>query len=749
MSDPLESLANQRSSFDLGALARTFRKRKWMMLGVALAIPALVGVVVSKQTKIYKATATVVIDLSVPQYMGSGFRDVVEVEPSWWTSHESLETEFRVLRSDSQAVAVARALCARKLPGDSEPALRYLVPHATCGSDQSELEKSVKPMRDALVVDPVKDSRVVTLIAQSANPQFAALLANTAANVYLERNLDRRLSQSQYAATWLEGEYGDLATQLRNAEQALVEFKKRNNIVVVSLEDDQNELSAKRKRIATELSSIEVKLITIRAQRELLSNIHSSDPITDFNPALVDSQVAAKLKELYVQQYGQLLELKSKYLEKHPAVVAFESRLNAIKTDLTREADQAAKNTELQYQTLIKQAADLRTALTTATNQALTLEAKASEYNHLKRDLDRLIKLTEQVGGREQETSLATHLKTNNVRILDAARAPTVPVSPDVARAVSIAIAIGLFVAVGLALLLESLDNTVKSQEDLEKIVGVPFLGIIPSIDLRNPGEHNGGAAKPRPGQPASGAGKDLYVWTNPKSSVAECCRSIRTNLLFMSPDRPARTLLITSAGPQEGKTTVAVNMGITFAQSGLSVLIVDTDMRRPRLHKALGITSVSEGLSKAVVGETEVQSVVRSTIVPNLFLLPCGASPPNPAELLHSQRFKAIVQELASRYDRVIFDSPPVGAVTDPAILARLTDGTIFVAKAGRTGKDALARARRQVASDSSVNLLGCIINDLDMTKQGRYGAYYYYYSRYGTYYGADEAASHAARSA
>jgi capsular exopolysaccharide synthesis family protein len=165
--------------------------------------------------------------------------------------------------------------------------------------------------------------------------------------------------------------------------------------------------------------------------------------------------------------------------------------------------------------------------------------------------------------------------------------------------------------------------------------------------------------------------------------------------------------------------------------------------MRRPRLHRALGIAASADGLSKAVVGECDVMSVIRDTGIPNLSLLPCGACPPNPAELLHAERFKRMVADLAAKFDRVIFDSPPVGAVTDPAILARLTDGTIFVAKAGRTSRDALARARRTLASHGRVNLLGCIINDLDLSKQNRYGSYYYYYSRYGTYYGSDSDSS------
>jgi capsular exopolysaccharide synthesis family protein len=319
---------------------------------------------------------------------------------------------------------------------------------------------------------------------------------------------------------------------------------------------------------------------------------------------------------------------------------------------------------------------------------------------------------------------------------------PTRPISPDIPRAIGVAAAIGLLLAFGLAVLVESLDNTIKSQEELEEGVGIAFLGLIPSIPIDGKDSPSGsGGRPPTPtGVPDS---KDVFVWMNPKSSVAECCRSIRTNLLFMTPDKPAHTLLVTSAGPQEGKTTVAVNLAISFAQSGLSVLLVDTDMRRPRLHKAFGLPGNIDGLSKAVVGECDVLSVVRETGVPNLSVLPCGACPPNPAELLHADRFKRIVEQLTSKYDRIIFDSPPVAAVTDPVILARLTEGTVFVAKAGVTSKDSLSRAYRQLTLDGGVNVLGCVVNDLDVAKHSRYGYYYYYYSRYGSYYGTEDKAA------
>jgi succinoglycan biosynthesis transport protein ExoP len=725
MQDPLTNIAKSGGNAPASQILAILRKRKWLILAVSLCAAIATGLVVSKQPRVYEATASIVIELTTPQYLGQGFRDVVEVEPSWWHSRETLQTEFRTLSSRSQALAVARALCDRKL--GSSPAITQLIPNLDC-TRPTDLERVAPLVQGMLRVLPLKDTRIVELTVSSRNPEFAALAANTVARVYEQRNLERRLSHSADAATWLGDEYQQLVGELRQAEEALVDFKSRNNIVAVTLEDDQNELSTRRKKLAEQLSTVEVQLLALKAEKDQLATI-TGDVISDANPTLAKNQIAQKLKELWIEEYGKLIALQGKYGEKHPAILAQDERLKQIKQDLAREGDIARKTFESQYQLLTKQSTDLKAALADATKQAIKVDGKTAEYNRLKRDLERVVKLTDQVGGRERETSLASNLRTNNIRVMDQARVPSSPVSPNVPRAVAVALAASLLLSIGLALALEAIDNTVKTQDDIEQTLGLTLLGLVPTIEQD---DKNGTGAAQLPG--FAGDPRDTYVLAHPTSQVAECCRAIRTNLLFMSPDKPTKTLLISSAGPQEGKTTVAVSMAITLAQSGLRVLLVDTDMRRPRVHKALGIPSSVEGVSSAILGKGPVKEYVRSTAIDNLWVLPCGACPPNPAELLHADRFRHMVDELADEFDRVIFDSPPLGVVTDASILARITEATVLVAKAGRTSKYALARARRQLGP--TVNLLGCILNDLNLSKQREYGYYAYYYSRYG-YYG------------
>jgi capsular exopolysaccharide synthesis family protein len=285
---------------------------------------------------------------------------------------------------------------------------------------------------------------------------------------------------------------------------------------------------------------------------------------------------------------------------------------------------------------------------------------------------------------------------------------------------IALAVVLSLLVGVGLAFLLDFLDRTIKTTEDVEASIGAPLLGVIPVV------EHAAGADPV-----AALREQDLYVFHNPKSRPAECCRSIRTNILFSSADRPMKKITISSPQPREGKTTSTIYLGTTMAQSGQKVLLIDSDMRRPRLHKALGV-SRTIGLTTVILGEATLDDVIKTTDIPNLYVLPCGPQPPNPAELLLTNRFKELLGELEQRFDRILLDSPPLLAVTDGVVLARLSDGVVLVTHAGKT----LTEDGRQCARllrDVDATILGVILNDLDVTDR-RYGyGYYRYYHSYG----------------
>jgi succinoglycan biosynthesis transport protein ExoP len=272
-----------------------------------------------------------------------------------------------------------------------------------------------------------------------------------------------------------------------------------------------------------------------------------------------------------------------------------------------------------------------------------------------------------------------------------------------------------LILGIALALFLEFLDRSLKNADDVENAVHAPYLGVIPVVEQIA-----------RDATPEMMRERDLYVFRHPTSRVAECCRSIRTNILFSSADRRMKTIAISSPRPREGKTTSTIYLGSIMVQSGQRVLLVDTDLRRPRLHKSLGV-SRSLGVTNLIMGDAEIDDVIKTTDIPNLYLLPCGPQPPNPAELLLTKRFSELLRQLEQRFDFILLDSPPILAVTDAVILSRLSDGVLLIAQAGKTAAEDARRAASQLR-DVEAPILGVILNDMDLTDK-KYGYYYYQY--------------------
>ncbi|HSN25736.1 MAG TPA: CpsD/CapB family tyrosine-protein kinase, partial [Kofleriaceae bacterium] len=256
-------------------------------------------------------------------------------------------------------------------------------------------------------------------------------------------------------------------------------------------------------------------------------------------------------------------------------------------------------------------------------------------------------------------------------------------------------------------------DRSIKSTSDATQAASAPLLGVIPLLEAAEVAERSDG-------------NRDLFVHRNPTSNVAECCRSVRTNIMFSAADRRLKTIVVSSANPREGKTTTVLYLGTTMAQSGQRVLMIDTDMRRPRLHASIGV-SRNEGLSNLILSDLDYDEAIKSTEVPNLYVLPCGPLPPNPAELLMTQRFKMVLEELEKRFDRIILDSPPLGIVTDAVVLSKQTDGVILIAKSGKTLREELKRSARMIHNVNGT-IFGVILNALEPDSRNGYSYYSYY---------------------
>jgi capsular exopolysaccharide synthesis family protein len=450
----------------------------------------------------------------------------------------------------------------------------------------------------------------------------------------------------------------------------------------------------------------------------------------DTLPEVQAASVVSSLKQKIIELRTAEMEAASRYLPEHPKVKLLAGQRVALEQELQREIGALLTSLERQKDSRAASIAGLKAALDEERKKEARLNNLAFAYNELKRERDTDQKLFEMVASRLKEADLTGAQPFNNVRFLDRALAPKAPFKPNLQQALLGALLAGLACGVAIALVVELADTTVKSEADLTALTDAPFLGLMPVIPVDVQAKDGD-----RAGQLRATRSRDIYILGNPRSAVAECARFIRTNLLFMSPDRPLRTLVVTSPSPQEGKSTTAVTTAISMAQAGSRTLIVDTDMRKPRLHRVFGIES-DVGIANVLLHEVTLEQAVHKTEVPNLDVLCCGTLPPNPAELLLSERFKELVGELSRRYERVVFDTPPMGPVTDPAILGTLVDGVVLVTKCEKTTKESVKQAIRALR-DANARVFGVILNDVDVASKRYAGAYYAYYRRYGGYYG------------
>lgn len=716
---------------DIRDYLRTILAAKWLILACTVVVGAGVIFWTLEQPRVYEATTTIEFDPNPVTPLGHEVEDVADPVGRFWSTREYMATQHRILRSRSIAERVVRRL------GLNEDPAFLGVPAEDF--EPRDVTATATRLLESLTVAPIKDTRLVELRVRGGDPEQVAAIADAFADVYIEKTLEDRMGSTVSALEWLGNQLDNLRRELEASEIALHRFKEEHNILSVSMEDRQNLVAAEIESFNEALTEARQRRIEVSARVNRLQAALGRDPLEASGTVFDQRSALQDLRETLRTKMGERERLSARYGPAHPEMRAIDQEIAALREQLAEEVNTIVQNAEADLQEIRAVEAGLRRATEEAHQAGLELNLREIEYQRLNRERENKSKLYELVLQRSTETDLTRMIRTTPVRIVDRALVPTWPVAPNRTANALAGILAGMLLGIGIALGARFLDRRLRTPEMVEDL-GLTVLGVIPLVDLakseadppRRRRRRRGG----RPAEPPPSTA-DLIVHDLPMSTASECVRTVRTNLTFMAVGSgAAKVFAITSSHPQEGKTMVACNLAASIAQSGKRVLLVDTDLRRARIHGSFGL-SRDVGVSSFIAGDAPFEALPQKTHVSDLEVITAGPLPPNPAELLHSPRFAQLIEDARRNYDVVIFDSPPLGAVTDAAILAPQVDGVVVVVRAMVTTRDALLSSLRQLR-DVGARVLGAVLNGFDFEAEGYYGKRYYYRG-YGEYYGVD----------
>jgi len=707
-----------------------------------LFVASVVGtsVYTSRQVRIYEAIATVQLD---PQPLTPlGHQSVESGAESYWSNQEYFATQYQVITSRRVAELVVK-----KLGLASDRAFLFNLAGPSPPKDSSpaavSLEDAAEVLRSRLKVEPIQDSRLTRVKFTDADPARAQRLLSAVVDTYVEQNLDTSMDATNKTVEWLDVQLKRLKGDLESQEMNLHDFKLKYNLLSVSYDDQSNMVRAEIQQLNANLTELKAKKEAVSARLAILQAVDPQDPGEIPATELVANDALGALRTAYIAVKRDLVIVKAGGKdERHPEVQKLNAQLESARAAIAQELQNIKNGAQIELANVNRQLAGLSSLYEGARKEAMQLNLKELEYSRLHRSKENTEKLFGMVLERSTESGLSKMAPFNNVRVLDRPLRPVLPVFPRTMTNLAVGILLGLLLGFAGATGREMLDRTVRTSEDIERELGLAVLGSLPDVGRDGGGLNLGyyygrrrARQKERASMGPSAAGEaarpELLVHTHPKSVAAEAARSIRTNLMFMSPDNPYRCLLVTSAGPSEGKTTVAASIAIAIAQTGQSVCLVDCDLRKPRVHAVFGERN-DKGITTALLEPEQLESLILDTQIPNLRILRSGPTPPNPADLMHSEAFGRVLQGLRAQFDRVVIDSPPIGLVTDGVILSTRVDATVLVVRALATRRDAAKRAMRSLC-DVGANCAGFVLNAVGSSER-------YYYSGYYAAYGAAE---------
>lgn len=722
---------------DLRDYLRVILKRRWSIITVFAIIVVSVTIHTYAATPIYQATTRLIIDKENPNVMS--IQEVMAVDAS---GTDYYQTQYKIIESRNVARAVIKRLnldkneefvpkprdnflanlkrSVQKTAAAFKKAVVALLRTREVSSPQALKEHDsdynlVSAFISRIEVKPIRNSRLVDVGFEAKDPVLAAKITNTLAQAYIEQNLDTKLKAVKGAVRWLHTRIVAERQKVEKAEQALLAYKTRHSIVTDFTSDVEKITAQKLAHLNTQIVEAESVRVEAETRYKQALALKGTPDMLDSIPEVLNNNLIQQIKSMEVELYKRTSELSKKYGQKHPQMVAIRAELKTLQKRKGYEIKRVVNSLNNEYRVVKAKEESLKAALAKQRKESLDLNQKAIEYGVLQREVESARQMYQLLINRFKETSLTESMKTGNIRILDRAEVSKSPVKPRKRRNILMAVLFGLAAGLGLAFFLEYLDNTIKDPEDIKRYLNIPYLGPVPVIA---PNDDQDEDVPP-----------EMVVLNSPKSTASEAYRGIRTGILFSSAESEPQVIMVTSAGPQEGKTITSSNLAITMAQSGNKVVLLDCDMRRPRVNKLFGI-SRNRGMTNLLVEKTDLKLTVFNTSIPNLHVIPSGPIPPNPSEILGSKRMEELIEVLRKNFTRIIIDTPPITAVTDAALLGKLSDGVVLVVRANRTVRD-MAKTGLEQLRAVGAKLLGVVLNGVSMDR----GSYYYY--QYYYYYG------------
>jgi capsular exopolysaccharide synthesis family protein len=700
-------------SFELGEYWHILRKRKWWAIGFFLVIVSLVGVYTFTKTPMYRASVLLQIIQDNPQaFVAERIDPFASLQLDM--VGKFYETQYKLLTSKPLASKIIESL---KL---AENPLFQIPPEMAAKLTPDQIRDAMaQQLLNDLHVNPVKNTYLVEVAYLSPDKELAQAIVNDVYREYLRFSMDTRLQSYAMIREWLEKELLTLAGKVETSQRSIYTYGREKDFLPLEGEDN-----------VTVKKFVELNRLLTTAQSERMTKEAQFKQIRDKGadaPAVLNNQLVMQLRQALIAQEAKVSSTKKIFGNKYPKLEAETANLAELRSRFQGELKRTQTGIKADYEVALRAEKFIKEEFDRQKSKVEKLQDNLVQHQILKRDLQTNEQLYQGLLARMKEANVASTMMPSNSAIIESAVLPVAPFSPKKARNMALAAFLGLFGGISLAFIIERLDSSIKTPEELERVIRVPALGMIPMISLNGKGAQGSYQSVP------------LASYEQPKSIVGDAIGHMSTALMLSLSERPPVGIMVTSPNPGDGKTSVSINLASALAMTGKRVLLIDADMRRPVCHKALGLP-MQPGLSNFLTGSASLEEIIQTTMIPGLFFLAAGTVPPNPVQLLGSPMLQDLRQRLYQEFQHMIVDTPPIVSFSDGLTISSLVDGVLLVFKHHVTSRES-GRLAVHLLHRVNANVFGVVLNMAQSEKvkyPGHYG-YDKYYNKYYKNYQAD----------